>query len=305
MTRVTVVTRSAARGSCPSALLFVHQTFVQESGPPVASNLFDLTGKSALVTGGYGVLGGTIASGLAAAGARVAVLGRRRDLAAAKADEIRAAGGDAMPVVADVLERDAVRLAVDDVARDWGGVDILVNAAGGNVARARNDSRSVFEVPMDAFDEVLRLNLHGTVVPSMVVGETMARRGRGTIINISSMAATSAISGTLGYSVAKSGIDSFTRWLAMDLARRHGDGIRVNAIAPGFFVTTQNRGVLIDDAGQPTARSRTIIQRTPMGRFGTPDELVGAAVWLASGASSFVTGIVIPVDGGFSSFSGV
>jgi NAD(P)-dependent dehydrogenase (short-subunit alcohol dehydrogenase family) len=272
----------------------------------VTSNPFDLTGKTALVTGGYGVLGGTLAGGLAASGARVAVLGRRHDLAAAKADEIRAAGGTAMPVVADVLERDAVRLAMDEIEREWGGgVDILVNAAGGNVARARNDARSIFEVPMDAFDEVLRLNLHGTVVPSLVVGESMAHNGRGTIINISSMAATAAISGTLGYSVAKSGVDSFTRWMAMDLARKHGDGIRVNAIAPGFFVSTQNRAVLIDDAGEPTARARTIIQRTPMGRFGRPDELVGAAVWLASDASSFVTGIVIPVDGGFSSFSGV
>ena len=271
----------------------------------MASNTFDLSGRTAIVTGGYGVLGGTIATGLAAAGARVAILGRRHDLAAAKAEELRAAGGDAMPLVADVLERDAMRLVCDHVERAWGRIDVLVNAAGGNVARARNDSRSVFDVPMDAFDEVLRLNLHGTVVPSLVVGELMARIGRGSIINISSMAATSAISGTLGYSVAKSGIDSFTRWLAMDLARKHGDGIRVNAIAPGFFVSAQNRAVLVDDAGQPTARARTIIQRTPMGRFGRPDELVGAATWLASDAASFVTGVVIPVDGGFSAFSGV
>jgi NAD(P)-dependent dehydrogenase (short-subunit alcohol dehydrogenase family) len=271
----------------------------------VTNNPFDLTGKAALVTGGYGVLGGTIAIGLAAAGARVAVLGRRQDLAAAKVDEIRNAGGEAIPLVADVLERDAVRLASDEVQRAWGRIDILVNAAGGNVPRSRNDNRSIFEVPLDAFDEVMRLNLHGTVVPSLVVGEAMARHGRGSIINISSMAATSAISGTLGYSVAKSGIDSFTRWLAMDLARKHGDGIRVNAIAPGFFVSAQNRAVLVDDAGQPTARARAIVQRTPMGRFGRPDELVGAAQWLASDAASFVTGVVIPVDGGFSSFSGV
>jgi NAD(P)-dependent dehydrogenase (short-subunit alcohol dehydrogenase family) len=271
----------------------------------VSNNSFDLTGKAALVTGGYGVLGGTIATGLAAAGARVAVLGRRHDLAAAKANEIRNAGGDAMPLVADVLERDAVRLASDEAHRAWGRIDILVNAAGGNVARSRNDNRSIFEVPPDAFDEVVRLNLHGTVIPSLVVGEAMARVGRGSIINISSMAAASAISGTLGYSVAKSGIDSFTRWLAMELARKHGDGIRVNAIAPGFFVSAQNRAVLVDDSGQPTARARTIIQRTPMGRFGRPDELVGAVQWLAGDAASFVTGVVIPVVGGFSAFSGV
>jgi NAD(P)-dependent dehydrogenase (short-subunit alcohol dehydrogenase family) len=271
----------------------------------VTTSAFDLSGRAAIVTGGYGVLGGIIAAGLAAAGARVAVLGRRHDLAAAKAEEIRAAGGDAMPLVADVLERDAVRLACDHVQRAWGQIDVLVNAAGGNVARSRNDTRSIFDVPMDAFDEVVRLNLHGTVVPSLVVGEAMAHAGRGSIINLSSMAAMSAISGTLGYSVAKSGVDSFTRWLAADLARKHGDGIRVNAIAPGFFVSAQNRAVLVDDAGQPTARARTIVQRTPMGRFGRPEELVGAAIWLASDAASFVTGIVIPVDGGFSAFSGV
>lgn len=266
---------------------------------------FDLSGKTALVTGGYGVLGGTIASGLAAAGARVAIAGRRADLAAAKADEIRRAGGGAMPVVADVLDRDQVRRAADQVRAELGRIDILVNAAGGNVARSRNDSTSIFDVPLDAFDEVLRLNLHGTVVPSLVVAQDMARDGRGSIINISSMAAVSAISGTLGYSVAKSGIDSFTRWLAMDLARAHGDGVRVNAVAPGFFVTTQNRAVLVDGAGQPTARARTIIQRTPMGRFGKPEEVVGAVQWLASDAAAFVTGIVVPVDGGFSAFSGV
>ena len=271
----------------------------------MTNDAFSLDGRVAIVTGGYGVIGGCIASALAARKARVVILGRRRDVAEEKVASLSRAGGDAMAVVGDVLDEAQMGVARDTVLGAWGRVDILFNGAGGNVSRARNDNRPIFEVPLDAFDEVMRLNLHGTVVPSLVVGEAMARHGRGSIINISSMAATSAISGTLGYSVAKSGIDSFTRWLAMDLARKHGDGIRVNAIAPGFFVSAQNRAVLVDDAGQPTARARTIIQRTPMGRFGRPDELLGAAQWLASDAASFVTGIVIPVDGGFSSFSGV
>jgi NAD(P)-dependent dehydrogenase (short-subunit alcohol dehydrogenase family) len=273
--------------------------------PADKSRSFDLTGRVAIVTGGYGVLGGMISSGLAASGVRVGVLGRRRDAADAKADEIRRAGGDAIALAADVLDEQQLRDARDSLEGDWQNVDILVNAAGGNVARARNDNRSIFEVPVDAFDEVLRLNLHGTVIPSLVFGETMARRGSGCIVNISSMASLQALSGVLGYSVAKAGIDNFTRWLAVDLARKHGDGLRVNAIAPGFFVSTQNRAVLIDDAGAPTPRARTIIGRTPMGRFGDPEELLGPVRWLCSDAASFVTGVVIPVDGGFSAFSGV
>lgn len=265
-----------------------------------------LEGKIAVVTGGYGVLGGMIASGLASAGARIVVLGRRRDAAEERAEKIRSDGGDAGVVIADVLDADAMRSAARDLeARGLGAIDILVNAAGGNVARSRSDNRSIFEVPLDAFDEVLRLNLHGTVAPTLVVGELMAKRGRGSIINISSMAAMQALSGVMGYSVAKAGIDNFTRWMAVDLARRFGDGLRVNAIAPGFFLSEQNRAVLVQPDGSPTARATKIIDRTPMGRFGRPEELIGAVQWLASDAASFVTGVVIPVDGGFSAFSGV
>jgi NAD(P)-dependent dehydrogenase (short-subunit alcohol dehydrogenase family) len=208
-------------------------------------------------------------------------------------------------VIADVLEAAQLRNSAADVRKQFGHVDILVNAAGGNVMRARNDDRNVFDVPLDAFDEVLQLNLHGTVIPSLVFGEIMARQGNGSIVNVSSMAAIQALSGALGYSIAKAGIDNFTRWLAVELARKHGDGIRVNAIAPGFFVSTQNRAVLVDENGQPTPRSRRIVERTPMGRFGRPEELLGAVQWLCSDAASFVTGAVIPVDGGFSAFSGV
>ncbi|HEV7991389.1 MAG TPA: SDR family oxidoreductase [Gemmatimonadaceae bacterium] len=270
--------------------------------PPVTGML---SGKVAVVTGGYGVLGASISSGLAAAGARVAILGRRREPADAHVASIRAAGGEAMTLVADVLDEQALHHACDELLRAWSRVDILVNAAGGNVARARSDHTSVFDVPLDAFDEVLRLNLHGTVVPTMVFGKAMADAGAGCVINISSMATIRQLSGVLGYSVAKTGIDSFTRWMAVDLARRHGDGMRVNAIAPGFFISEQNRKVMLEADGSFTPRAKRVIENTPMGRFGRPEELLGAVRWLCSDDASFVTGAVIPVDGGFSVASGV
>jgi NAD(P)-dependent dehydrogenase (short-subunit alcohol dehydrogenase family) len=274
---------------------------------PALSPSFDIAGRVAVVTGGYGVLGGSIASGLAAASAKVAILGRRREAAEAQAAQIRQRGGEAMVLVADVLDEPQLEAARAEVLRAWGRVDILVNAAGGNVARARNDTRSIFEVPMEAFEEALRLNLHGTVVPTMIFGEAMAERegGAGCVLNISSMAAIRVLSGVLAYSIAKSGIDSFTRWMAVELARKHGDGLRVNAIAPGFFVSEQNRAVLINADGTFTERAHRIVKQTPMGRFGRPEELLGAVQWLCSDAASFVTGVVIPVDGGFSVFSGV
>ena len=272
----------------------------QMSGSP-----FGLAGRVAVVTGGYGVLGGVIAAGLARAGAAVAILGRRRAAAEAKVQEIRDGGGDAIALVADVLDQAKVRSARDEVLETRGRVDILVNAAGGNVARARSDDRPVFDVPLDAFDEVLQLNLHGSLIPSLAFGEAMGRQGSGSIVNVSSMAARRVLSGVLGYSVAKAGIESVTRWLAVELARRYGDGLRVNAVAPGFFVTEQNRAVLLKPDGSHTERARAIISHTPMGRFGKPEEVVGAVQWLCSDAAAFVTGAVIPVDGGFSVASGV
>jgi len=272
---------------------------------PVSGSPFAVTGRVAVVTGGYGVLGGAIAAGLARAGAAIAILGRRPEAAAAQAAAIRREGGDASVLIADVLDEGQVRRARDELLKARGRVDILINAAGGNVARARSDDKPVFDVPFDALDEALRLNLHGTLIPSLIFGEVMGRQGSGSIVNISSMAARRALSGVLGYSIAKAGVDSFTQWLAVDLARRYGDRLRVNAVAPGFIVTEQNRNVLVKPDGSYTDRARAIVAHTPMGRLGTPEEVVGAVQWLCSDAAAFVTGVVLPVDGGFSVSSGV
>ena len=266
---------------------------------------FDLTGRVAVVTGGYGVLGGSMADALAGAGARVAVLGRNHDAAEEKAAALRDSGAKALALVADALDESQLKSARKTLLDAWGGVDILINAAGGNIARARTDRKPVFDVPFNAFDEVVRLNLHGTVFPSLVFGEAMASQKKGSIVNISSMASIQALSGAMGYSVAKAGIDIFTRWMAVDLARQFGDGLRVNAIAPGFFIAKQNRSVLINEDGSYTPRAQTIVDQTPMSRFGDAEELKGPVLWLCSDAASFVTGAVIPVDGGFSAFSGV
>jgi NAD(P)-dependent dehydrogenase (short-subunit alcohol dehydrogenase family) len=266
---------------------------------------FDLGGRVAVVTGGYGVLGGSIAEGLAGAGARIALLGRNQEAAQARVEALQAQGIEAIALVADVLDEQDLKRTRDEVLARWGRIDILINAAGGNVARARTDHTPVFAMPLDAFDEALRLNLHGTVYPSLLFGEAMADRQKGCIVNISSMAAQQAISGVMGYSAAKAGIDNFTRWMAVDLARRCGPELRVNAVAPGFFIASQNRAVLLNQDGSLTDRAQTIIGQTPMGRFGNPAELQGPVLWLCSDAASFVTGAVIPVDGGFSAYSGV
>ena len=266
---------------------------------------FDLTGRVAVVTGGYGTLGSAMAAGLADAGARIAILGRNADKAEAACEALRQSGAEALPLVADALDEASLRAAKDRLLDEWSRVDALVNAAGGNVARARTDSGHVFGLPFDAFDEVVRLNLHASVYPSLIFGEAMAEASTGSIVNISSMAAMQAISGVMGYSAAKAAIDNVTRWLAVDVARRGAPGVRVNAVAPGFFVATQNRAVLLNDDGSYTDRAETILAQTPAGRFGEPEELQGAVVWLCSDVASFVTGAVIPVDGGFGSFSGL
>jgi len=272
----------------------------------VLEDLFSLEGRVAVVTGATGVLGGAMARGLARAGARVGVLGRRRERAEEVAREISAAGGEAVALPADVLDEGQLREVRDAVLDRWGRLDVLVNAAGGNVTGATlSGDETVFDLPREAFGEVFELNLVGTLLPVQVLGEAIARGDGGCIVNISSMAAARAITRVAGYSAAKAAVENLTRWLAADLARRHGDGVRVNAIAPGFFIGEQNRAMLLEEDGSLTDRGRTIVEQTPAGRFGEPDELVGTTIWLCSPAASFVNGAVVPVDGGFGAFSGV
>jgi NAD(P)-dependent dehydrogenase (short-subunit alcohol dehydrogenase family) len=268
--------------------------------------LFSLNNKVAVVTGGTGVLGSTMAQGLAMAGARVGILGRRAEKAAEIAAAIEAQGGQAMPLKADVLDRTQLEAVRAAVIEQWGRVDILVNAAGGNIPQATVvGDLSFFDLSKEAFNQVLDLNLVGTLLPCQVFGQVMVQQESGSIINISSMAAQQPLTRVVGYAAAKAGIDNFTRWLAVELAQKYGPALRVNAIAPGFFVGQQNRDFLLKADGSYTERGQLIIDHTPMGRFGQPKELVGAAVWLAGEASRFVTGIVIPIDGGFSAFGGV
>jgi NAD(P)-dependent dehydrogenase (short-subunit alcohol dehydrogenase family) len=263
------------------------------------AGLFGLNGMVAVVTGGSGVLGGAMARGLAAAGAHVAVLARRREPLEALAAEL-----DGLPLVADVLRTDDVAAARDAVLDRWGRVDILVNAAGGNVPGATLDeSQRVFDLPLEAFREVMDLNLVGTLLPSQLFGAAMGDSG--TIVNISSMAVQRTLTRVIGYSAAKAAVENLTRWLAVELARRHGSGLRVNAIAPGFFIGEQNRRLLLREDGEPTERGRKIIEHTPAGRFGEPHELIATLVWLCGPGAAFVNGVVVPVDGGFSAFSGV
>lgn len=267
---------------------------------------FGLEGKVCVVTGATGVLGGVMARGIAAAGARVAVLGRRADVAEELAAAIREAGGEALATPADVLDPSALERVRDGLLREWGSVDLLVNAAGGNQPGATlRPDQSVLDLDETAMRQVMDLNFFGTLLPTQVFLAPMVERGRGAIVNVSSMAADRAITRVAGYSAAKAAVENLTRWLAVTLAKRHGPGIRVNAIAPGFFVGEQNRSLLFEPDGTLTPRGRTIIDNTPMGRFGEAEELLGALLFLLSDASRFVTGVVVPVDGGFSAFSGV
>jgi NAD(P)-dependent dehydrogenase (short-subunit alcohol dehydrogenase family) len=269
-------------------------------------DLFSLEGQVAVVTGGTGVLGGAMARGLARAGAKVGVLGRRREQAEAAVAQIEAEGGCALALPADVLDRGQLETARDTIVEQWGRLDVLVNAAGGNMPAATlAPGRSFFDLPIEGMQPVIALNLQGTLLPSQVFGEALARNGRGCIVNISSMAAQRAMTRVVGYGVAKAAVDNATRWLAVELARSFGGKLRVNAIAPGFFVGDQNRVLLLNDDGTLTARGQTIIDHTPAGRFGEPAELVSTLVWLCSPGASFVNGVVVPVDGGFSAFSGV
>jgi NAD(P)-dependent dehydrogenase (short-subunit alcohol dehydrogenase family) len=255
--------------------------------------LFSLKGKTAIITGGTGVLGGAMVKGLAAAGASVVIIGRRLEAGQTLANEIIASGGTAIAIAADVLNKEQL-------------IDILVNAAGGNMPGAViPPDKTFFDLDMDQFQKVVDLNLLGTVLPSQIFTEDMAKRKKGVIINIASMASFRPITRVVGYSAAKAAVENFTEWLATEMASKFGEGIRVNAIAPGYFLTEQNRTLLTNPDGSYTARGNAAIKQTPFGRFGKPEELVGTLIWLCSDASAFVTGVDVPVDGGFNVFCGV
>ena len=269
--------------------------------------LFDLTGKVVVATGGGGVLVSDLALGLAEAGARVAVMDVRGEAARGVAGAIVAAGGEAIGLDVDVLDRESVESGLEAVLHRFGRVDILVNGAGGNKKDATTSpDLSFFDLPPDAVQWVFDLNLLGTLVPCQVFGRVMADQGEGIILNVSSMNAFRPLTRIPAYSAAKAAVSNFTQWLAVHMAREHAPRIRVNALAPGFFLTEQNRFLLTDEkTGELTARGRTIMEHTPMGRFGDPADLLGTVLWLLTPASAFVSGIVVPVDGGFSAFSGV
>ena len=270
------------------------------------NQLFRLDGQVAVVTGGGGVLCSAMAVGLAQAGATVAVLGRTLSTLESVAGDITRSGGSAFAVQADVTSREALEAARQQVLAQSGRIDILINGAGGNhPSSTTSDDRSLFDLPEEALRFVLDLNCLGTILPCQVFGQTMADQQAGCIINISSMAAYKPLTRVPIYAAAKSAITNFTFWLATHMAQEYGPQIRVNAIAPGFFVGEQNRRLLLNEDDSLTPRGQSIIDHTPMGRFGAPEDLAGTTVWLAAPASKFVTGVVVPVDGGFSAFGGV
>jgi NAD(P)-dependent dehydrogenase (short-subunit alcohol dehydrogenase family) len=268
--------------------------------------LFGLGDRVAVVTGGSGAIGSAVAMALALAGARVVVLSRGRERAERVTADIQARGGDAVAVPADVLDRNSLLSARERVVERWGSVTTLVNAAGGNVAAATiPEGADVFSMSPEGFRQVVDLNLSGTLLPSLVFGAAMVQADNAAIVNVSSMAAGRVLTRVAGYGAAKAAVENLTRWLAVELGRRYRGSIRVNAIAPGFFIGEQNRDLLVEPDGSPTQRGQTVLAHTPIGRFGETSDLVGALVWLCSPAARFVNGVVLPVDGGFSAFSGV
>jgi NAD(P)-dependent dehydrogenase (short-subunit alcohol dehydrogenase family) len=268
---------------------------------------FGLSDKVAVVTGGGGVLAGVMSRALGRVGVKVAVLDLILESAQKVADEVVAAGGEAIAVKCDVLDKTSMEAACRKVLERFGWVDILINGAGGNKKEATTGSDvSFFDLPLDAVQSVFNLNFIGTLLPSQVFGRILANRGEGVILNISSMNAFRPLTKIPAYSAAKAAVSNFTQWLAVHMSQEYSNKIRVNAIAPGFFLTEQNRFLLTDETnGELSPRGKTIIDHTPMGRFGDPGDLIGTMFWLLSPGAAFVHGVVVPVDGGFSAFSGV
>ena len=271
------------------------------------NDLYDFSGKTVVITGGTGILGGEFACALVGCGANVAILDRNLDPFQHIRELMQPRANQAVAISADVLNLDSLRKAAETVREKFGGVDGLLNAAGGNKPQATTGADlRFFDLPADVLRGVFDLNLMGTILPSQVFGKMMAEKGEGVILNFSSMSAIRPLTRVVAYSAAKAAVNSFTQWLAVHVAQEYSPRIRVNALAPGFFLTKQNRFLLTEEqTGNLTARGKAIVSHTPMGRFGQPEDLVGAALWLLSPASAFVTGIVVPVDGGFSAFAGV
>jgi NAD(P)-dependent dehydrogenase (short-subunit alcohol dehydrogenase family) len=268
---------------------------------------YNFTGKTVVITGGTGVLGGEMACALVGCGANVAVLDRNPNLPEELKKPMDAGPGKYMVVYGDVLARESLEKAAAGIRAAFGNVDMLINAAGGNHPRATTGADlSFFDLSDEALSSVFDLNVVGTILPSQVFGRIMAEKDKGIILNISSMSAFTPLTRIPGYSAAKAGVSNFTQWLAVHMAQEYSPHIRVNAIAPGFFMTEQNRFLLTDEeSGELTQRGQKIIDHTPMARFGDPEDLLGVVLWLLSPASAFVTGVVLPIDGGFSAFSGV
>lgn len=268
---------------------------------------FSLEGKVIVVTGGTGILGNSFINGIVEAGGAVGILGRNKDVANERADKINKNGGKAIALIADAMDEGQLQEANKKIVDAFGKIDGLVNGAGGNqpegVLLPGND---IFKMNLEGMKKVMDLNTWGTLIPSQIFGETIAKTAeRGSIVNISSMNSKRAITRVLGYNMGKAAVDCYNQWFAVELANRYGDKIRMNALAPGFFLTEQNRNLLTNPDGTFTERGQKVINNTPFKRFGHPDELQGALVWLLSDASKFVTGSMVCVDGGFSIFGGV
>src|SRR5476651_56313 len=270
------------------------------------SDQFSLSGKVIVVTGGTGILGNAFIKGIVEAGGAVGILGRNREVAEERAATINANGGQAIALIADALNAEELSAAKNKILDAFGRVDGLVNGAGGNMPQGvLQPDEDVFNMNLEGMKKVMEVNLWGTLYPTQIFGEAIAKTGKGSIVNISSMNSKRAITKVLGYNMGKAAVDCYTQWFAVELANRYGDAIRMNALAPGFFLTEQNRNLLTLPEGGYTPRGAKVIRNTPFKRFGHPDELIGALVWLLSDASAFVTGSMICVDGGFSIFGGV
>ncbi len=269
--------------------------------------LFNIKDKVIVITGAGGVLCGTMAKALAGVGAKIGVWDIIEEAATKVADEIKSQGGRAIAVKCDVLDKESLERACEKTIAELGEIDVLVNGAGGNKKEATtSEDLSFFDLPAEVVRSVFDLNFLGMFLTTQVVAKDMASKGRGVILNISSMNAFRPLTKIPAYSAAKAAVSNFTQWLAVHICQNYSKEIRVNAIAPGFFLTEQNRFLLIDKkTGELTDRGKTIIDHTPMGRFGQPEELLGTVMWLLSDAAKFITGVVVPVDGGFSAFSGV